>query len=186
VAHNSYKPFRIKVKDILVTVVGTSFTILSDSGKTEIRVHTGIVEVTRHAHSLRLFENEKLSVSVTDTSLVKMDSIMSQPASRPPATQQKAVSKDAEMPPYELEGQKKIVKDIISDIVSHRIVPVKDSIEWFGLTDKELIINGIKQAESTYQKFRKKYPVKPDYGFYFGPVQMIGKGAFLTKEDIKL
>jgi transmembrane sensor len=184
VAHNSHKSFRIKVKDILVTVVGTSFTIQSDSGKTEIRVHTGIVEVTRHTHSLRLFKNEKLSVLVTDTTLVKVYPDTSQPVNRPSVTRQNTVRKDAKISPDELEGQKKIVKNIISDIISQRIVPGKDSIEWFGLTDKEFIINGIKQTESTHQKFRKKYPVKPDYGFYFGPVQMTGKGAFITKEDI--
>ena len=186
VTHNSHKPFRIKVKDILVTVVGTSFTIQSDSGKTEIRVHTGIVEVARHAHSLRLFKGEKLSVLVTDTTLVKVYPDTSQPANRPLVTRQNPARKDAKISPDELEGQKKIVKNIISDIISQRIVPGKDSIEWFGLTDKEFIINGVKQAESTHQKYRKKYPVKPDYGFYFGPVQMTGKGAFITKEDINL
>lgn len=186
VTHNSHKPFRIKIKDILVTVVGTSFTIQSDSGKTEIRVNTGIVEVTRHAHSLRLFKGEKLSVLVTDTTLVKVYPDTSQPVSRPLVTRQNTARKDPKVSPDELEGQKKIVKNIISDIISQRIVPGKDSIEWFGLTDKEFIINGVKQAESTHQKYRKKYPVKPDYGFYFGPVQMTGKGAFITKEDINL
>lgn len=184
VAHNSNKPFRIKVEDILVTVVGTSFTIQSDSAKTEIRVHTGIVEVTRHAHSLRLFKDEKISVLATDTTLIKASPDTSQPVNHPQLTRQNPIRKDAQIPPTGLEEQKKIVKNIISDIINQHIVPGKDSIEWFGLTDKEFIINGVKQAEGTHQKFRKKYPIKPDYGFYFGPVQMTGKGAFINKEDI--
>ncbi|NII28638.1 hypothetical protein HB364_26375 [Pseudoflavitalea sp. X16] len=186
VTHDTHKPFRIKVEDILVTVVGTSFTIQSDSGKTEIQVYTGIVEVTRHAHSLRLYKGEKLSVLVTDTTLAKVSPDTSQPVNRPSVTRQNAARKDAKISPDELEEQKKIAKNIISDIISQRIVPGKDSIEWFGLTDKEFIINGVKQTEKTHQEFRKKYPVKPDYGFYFGPVQMTGKGAFITREDIKL
>lgn len=186
VTHNSHKPFRIKVEDILVTVVGTSFTIQSDSGKTEIRVHTGIVEVARHTHSLRLFKGEKLSVLTTDTTLVKVSPDTSRPVNRPSVTRRNPTRKDAEISPDELEEQKKIVKNIISDIISQRIVTEKDSIEWFVLTDKEFIINGVKQAESTHLKFRKKYPVKPEYGFYFGPVQMTGKGAFITKEDLNL
>lgn len=184
IAHNFHKPFRIKVEDILVTVVGTSFTIQGDSVKTEIRVHTGIVEVARHAHSLRLFKDEKISILVTDTTLVKVSPDTSQPVNHPPVSHQNQTKKDVQIFPDELGAQKKIVKNIISDIIRHHIVPGKDSIEWFGLTDKEFIINGVKQPEGTHQKFRKKYPVKPDYGFYFGPVQMTGKGAFITKEDI--
>lgn len=183
VAPDTHKPFRIKADDILVTVLGTSFTIKSDSGKTEIIVHRGIVEVTRHNHSLKLFRDEKLSVLATDTTLVKAIADTSPPAKRLSVTQQNDTKKSASIPTDEIGKQKKIIRNIIFDITGQRIVE-KDSIKWFGLTDKEFIINGAKQPESIHQKFKKKYPVKHDYGFYYGPVQMAGKGAFITKEDI--
>jgi ferric-dicitrate binding protein FerR (iron transport regulator) len=56
------KPFIIKVNDVTVTVVGTSFNIKSRNGKTEVIVETGIVKVNEHKNSLELNPGEKATV----------------------------------------------------------------------------------------------------------------------------
>ncbi|RQO29705.1 hypothetical protein DBR32_15325 [Taibaiella sp. KBW10] len=61
IAKNKEKPFIIDVKDINVTVVGTSFNILSTKEKTEIAVESGIVKVVRNQESYTLRANDKIT-----------------------------------------------------------------------------------------------------------------------------
>lgn len=67
---NKAKPFIISVNDIEVTVVGTSFNIRSENGRTAVIVETGIVRVTRNGRMVELHAGEQLSVTAAD-SLVK-------------------------------------------------------------------------------------------------------------------
>ncbi|MEN0056946.1 MAG: FecR domain-containing protein [Mucilaginibacter sp.] len=62
VAPDKTKPFIIKVNDVTVTVVGTSFNIKSRNGKTEVIVETGIVKVNEHKNSVELSPGEKATV----------------------------------------------------------------------------------------------------------------------------
>lgn len=57
------KPFIIKVNDVTVKVVGTSFNIKSREGKTEVIVETGIVNVSKHKNSINLRPGEKTEVT---------------------------------------------------------------------------------------------------------------------------
>lgn len=56
------KPFIIKVDDVSVRVVGTSFNIKNTKAKTEVIVETGIVEVTRKKQGVTLNPKEKAIV----------------------------------------------------------------------------------------------------------------------------
>jgi len=56
------KPFIIKVNDVKVSVVGTSFNIKSRDGKTEVIVETGIVKVNEHKNSVELNPGEKATI----------------------------------------------------------------------------------------------------------------------------
>ena len=71
VASDPRKPFRVLVNGITVTVLGTSFSITSSSGRTEIIVKTGNIEVTGKIRSLKLSAREKLTVLGVDTGWVK-------------------------------------------------------------------------------------------------------------------
>ena len=71
VAPDPRKPFRVIVNEITVTVLGTSFSITSSSGRTEIVVKTGNIEVTGKHRSLKLCAGEKLTVLGVDTGWVK-------------------------------------------------------------------------------------------------------------------
>ena len=67
------KPFIIKVNDVTIKVVGTSFNIKSRNGKTEVIVETGIVNVSKHKNSLNLNPGEKTEVHRGSNSLTKQN-----------------------------------------------------------------------------------------------------------------
>lgn len=71
VAQDPGRPFVIKVNDVTVKVLGTSFNIKSVNGKTEVIVETGAVEVTKQHHSVQLQRNEKAIVTDKDDAPVK-------------------------------------------------------------------------------------------------------------------
>ncbi|MFY0254043.1 FecR family protein [Chitinophaga sp. 30R24] len=64
VAQDAGKPFVIKVNEVTVKVLGTSFNIKSSCDITEVVVETGAVEVTKNNNSIRLQSHEKAIVTV--------------------------------------------------------------------------------------------------------------------------
>jgi transmembrane sensor len=65
------KPFIIKVNDVTIRVVGTSFNIKSRDGKTEVIVATGVVNVARSRDSINLNPGEKTEVGSNKARLSK-------------------------------------------------------------------------------------------------------------------
>ncbi len=65
VKHDPNKPFIIKVNDVLITVLGTSFNVKSNNKTTEVIVETGIVSVTRKQRTEALHPDEKLIMGKT-------------------------------------------------------------------------------------------------------------------------
>lgn len=63
VKHDASHPFRIKVNDIMINVLGTSFNVKSIGNQTEIMVRSGIVGVSGKNQSLRLQAGEQLLTS---------------------------------------------------------------------------------------------------------------------------
>ncbi|MDR6941945.1 FecR domain-containing protein [Mucilaginibacter pocheonensis] len=71
VTPNKTKPFIIKVNDVTVRVVGTSFNIKSRNGKTEVIVETGVVKVSKKQNSIDLNPGEKVTVNSDQSQLSK-------------------------------------------------------------------------------------------------------------------
>lgn len=71
VAPNKEKPFIIRVNDVTVRVVGTSFNIKSRSGKTVVIVETGIVKVSKKQNSIDLNPGERVTVTRSPGTLSK-------------------------------------------------------------------------------------------------------------------
>jgi transmembrane sensor len=71
VTPNKEKPFIIKVNDVEVKVVGTSFNIKTINGQTEVIVKTGIVQVTRNGKTVQLTPQEKILTTTDNTILAK-------------------------------------------------------------------------------------------------------------------
>jgi ferric-dicitrate binding protein FerR (iron transport regulator) len=65
------KPFVITVNDVTVRVVGTSFNIRSEGGKTEVIVETGVVQVIRKNKVAELRPGERIVVAQQDSALQK-------------------------------------------------------------------------------------------------------------------
>jgi transmembrane sensor len=183
IAHNHNKPFIISVSDILVTVVGTSFTIRSTDLQTAIVVRTGVVRINRKGRELELAAGDSITILQTDTALKKStkDTLS---AKVYPVTKGVAKPYEANLVAYP-EKQKLLVRKIIADIIRQRLVKEKDSLVWFGLNDHEFNINGQKQTAGIYKAFKEKYLQAPGYGFYYGPGTMTGKGFFFTKHELE-
>ncbi|NSL90645.1 FecR family protein [Chitinophaga solisilvae] len=73
IAQDPGKPFVIRVNEVTVTVLGTSFNIKSANGKTEVIVETGAVEVSKNNNSIQLRQHEKAVVTAADASPVKQE-----------------------------------------------------------------------------------------------------------------
>jgi len=71
VTPNKKKPFVIKVNDVTVRVVGTSFNVRSVRDVTEVIVETGVVQVIRNNKTVELRPGEKMRLTNQDSTLVK-------------------------------------------------------------------------------------------------------------------
>lgn len=68
---NPKKPFIIKVNNITVKVVGTSFNVKSRNEHTVVIVETGIVKVSKANQSIELRKGEKIDIADQDLNLSK-------------------------------------------------------------------------------------------------------------------
>lgn len=71
VAPDKQKPFIIKVNDVTVQVVGTSFNVKNKNGKTTVEVETGIVKVSKESSSVELTKGEKVIIEDEHPELIK-------------------------------------------------------------------------------------------------------------------
>ena len=83
-----------------------------------------------------------------------------------------------------IENDKQRMRGVIAMLVEARVVDGANDIQWFGLSDTELIVNGQKLSSALQQQLKEKYGVSPQNGLYYGPVKMIGMGAFFDKRDL--
>ncbi|MXV50502.1 DUF4974 domain-containing protein [Pedobacter sp. HMF7647] len=65
------KPFLIRCGQVTVRVVGTSFNVKSNAGKTEVNVETGVVRVNNPQSSIELHPGEKVTIRTESSSAVK-------------------------------------------------------------------------------------------------------------------
>jgi hypothetical protein len=79
--------------------------------------------------------------------------------------------------------QKELARALISEMVKDEIITA-GSLEWFGITDREFIVNGIKQPADILEKYKAKYLTHPGMGLFYGPVKMTGTGFFIGKGDL--
>lgn len=65
------RPFIIKINEVTVKVLGTSFNVKSRNGQTVVVVETGTVKVSKLNHSVELTKGEKVAINKDDLSLNK-------------------------------------------------------------------------------------------------------------------
>lgn len=71
VAPDKTKPFIIRINDVTVRVVGTSFNVKNKNGKTTVDVETGIVKVSKNKDQVELRPGEKVIITDQQPQLLK-------------------------------------------------------------------------------------------------------------------
>ena len=95
---------------------------------------------------------------------------------------QKRCEKEGSRDSSNYEGEQERAHNLIADLVKEKTVADPASVQWFGLSDTELIVNGQKQPEALQQKLKAKYGIHENYGLYYGPVKMTGTGVFIDND----
>jgi bla regulator protein blaR1 len=88
------------------------------------------------------------------------------------------------IPRVDASADKVRILGVISSLVEHKVVPNGPSVDWFALTEDQLVVNGQKQDRQLHQQLKTKYGIRPDYGLFFGPSKVHGIGIFFDKEDL--
>jgi transmembrane sensor len=183
VLHDATRPFHISVNDVKVTVLGTTFNIFDSFGNTEVVVITGIVQVTEKERSMKVFPHERLTVPAAGDLWIKHnDSIPIIQLPQKTSTV-KPSSKKADSPVDDYSYHRRVMDSIINDLIKEGLVTVRKSIVWAALTDSELILNGKVLSEAVHQKLKTKYHITSEDGYYYGSVQITGKGYFFNSDD---
>lgn len=86
--------------------------------------------------------------------------------------------------PTDISADQERVRGVISELVQAKVISKPTDLEWFGLSEGELVVNGNKQPVELQQKLKEKFKIKADHGLYYGPVKMNGIGVFLDKDDL--
>ena len=82
-------------------------------------------------------------------------------------------------------ADKKMLRDLIGDIISAGLVKNADALKSFSLTENEFVINGETKAADVQKKFSGKYLTTPGFGIYYGNVNRTGSGIFFDSKDLE-
>ena len=82
-----------------------------------------------------------------------------------------------------MEASAAIIRNIINDLAKENIM-VNIDHSWFGLDDKQFVVDGKPITGEVYEKFKTKYLKNDGMGYYYGPVQVHGRGLFMDKESL--
>lgn len=76
------------------------------------------------------------------------------------------------------------VRGLLEALVRLGVVSDRASVKWFALTDRQLIVNAVPQPEALHQELKERFNVLPDYGLFYGPVEIVGKGFFVDEQEL--
>jgi hypothetical protein len=77
------------------------------------------------------------------------------------------------------------MRAILDNLISDHLAPDWNSITWAALTDSQLILNGVAQPDSLHAKYKAKYLDGTGDGYFYGSVQVTGRGYFFNRDDFK-
>jgi len=79
---------------------------------------------------------------------------------------------------------KQVIRDIIADLVAGRMVKGRSDINFFLLTNNELIVNGKKMQAGFHATLKKKYIKDAEFRVYYGPESLSGHGIFQKSDSL--
>jgi beta-lactamase regulating signal transducer with metallopeptidase domain len=77
------------------------------------------------------------------------------------------------------------MRQVITDLVSEKVVNDTAAVLSFALLDTELVVNHQRQPEVLHQRLKAKYGIHAGFGWYYGPVNMQGKGLWIDLTEGK-
>jgi hypothetical protein len=83
-----------------------------------------------------------------------------------------------------IEGSKQVIRSIIGEMIRDSIVKDRDSFSWFGLDGRQFVVDGKAMPDSVRVKFQSEYIKADGWGYYFGPVEVQGRGVFMDRSDV--
>ena len=191
VAANASQPFIIRVSNLTIKVLGTSFAVREIGAATIVEMSTGAVEVSKGRARRVIRSGDTLKTyRDSDTLLVSGTSIDAAPKSHKTSAVRRGVLPALGSPPLSPDttirpdDHLETARSIIADLVKEKIVADKEDIDWFGLDNGQFIVNDKHMPDSLLTKFRSKY-IRPDgLGYYYGSVKVTGRGYFITKKEL--
>jgi ferric-dicitrate binding protein FerR (iron transport regulator) len=191
VAADASQPFIIRVSDLTIKVLGTSFAVREIGAATIVEMSSGAVEVSKGRARRVIRAGDTLKTyRDSDTLLVSRISNEAAPKNHKESTMRReivptvgspALSPDTTIPQ---EDRLKTVRSIIVDLVQEKIVSNKEDVDWFGLDNGQFVVNDRHMPDSLLFKFRSRY-IRPDgLGYYYGSVKVHGRGYFFTKNEL--
>jgi ferric-dicitrate binding protein FerR (iron transport regulator) len=175
------RPFVVLAGDIAVRVLGTSFLVRSGPDSTAVNVTTGVVEVSRDKDSVIVRAGERLTVFRKKKEMVLRD------GDKASEVEVERKGKKSAMRVKGGNDPKQVMRSIIDDLVKEKIVPDKDSVEWFGLDPQRFVVNGRVMSAGVRQVFTAKYIKGDGMGYYFEAEKggkVSGTGYFLDRKDL--
>lgn len=76
------------------------------------------------------------------------------------------------------------IKGVLQELVNEGVVSNTSLVEWFGITDSKMMVNGIEVPEALHNKLKSKYGIENKKGLFYGPSQLHGPGIHFDKKDL--
>jgi transmembrane sensor len=194
VVHDKTHPFIIKVNDVLINVLGTSFNIRGIGDQTEIVVASGVVGVMRGSQTIKLNSSEKLLVTPGNANWKKetgsgfdlnqypglVKAMLKDPGKWPGLLQFYFAKNDTSTV---MGKDRAIIRTVIMEIIRKKLV-AEGGVRSFRLNDTALVINDQRQPDSVYRHFKAQFIKEPGYTIYFGGSPQDGKGIYFKPDSL--
>jgi len=88
------------------------------------------------------------------------------------------------IPVVDASADRARVLGVVEELVHAGIVSSGSAVDWFALTDSELVVNGQKLDASLHRRLKEKYLIQEGAGLFFGPAKVHGPGIYFDKKDL--
>lgn len=191
VKHDAAHPFQVRVNDVLINVLGTSFNVKTIGNQTEIQVKSGIVSVSGENQQVQLEAGEKvltipnghwLKQAQTNFNINQypglVNALLKDPKKWASLLKNFTVNTDTSSQTYK---NKALVRLIIAQLVSEGIIQ-PGGVPTFHLNGTGFIINGVLEPDAVFRRYKAKYLPSDDFTIALGDEPIKGKGIFVARK----
>jgi hypothetical protein len=87
-------------------------------------------------------------------------------------------------PSPSFEAGRQVMRSMIGEMIRDSIVKDRDSFTWFALDGQQFVVDGKAMPDSLRVRFQSEYIKADGWGYYFGPVEVKGRGIFMDRDDV--